>query len=160
MKHLKQKGKFLVAEEGSLSVLISALFLVVFILSVGIIDVTDSYLAKRELTQIGEDALLIASHSLDENRYYLGVPSTIPGQSARVPIDCRIALGKFGIEINSHNLRNNIIAFSGWSCVSDQITASISSSIQAIVTFPIISRINGGRIEVSATVGATSELSN
>lgn len=160
MKHLKLTGKFLVAEEGSLSVLISALFLVVFILSVGIIDVTDSYLAKRELTQIGEDALLIASHSLDENRYYLGVPSTIPGQIARVPIDCQIALGKFGREINSHNLRNNIIVVSGWSCVSDQITASISSSIQAIVIFPIISRINGGRIEVSATVGATSELSN
>ena len=159
-QHLNQKGNFLVSEEGSLSILISSLFLVVFILSVGIIDVSDSYLAKRELTQIGEDGLLIASHSLDENRYFLGVNSNISGQKARVPIDCQIALGKFNREMVSHNLRRNLIVVSGWSCVNDQITASISSSIQTIVTFPIISRINGGKIEVSSTVGATSELSN
>ena len=57
-------------EEGSILVLITTLFLLVFILSIGIIDVSDSYLAKRELIQIGEDAILVASHSLNENLYY------------------------------------------------------------------------------------------
>ncbi len=149
-------------EEGSVSVLISALFIVVFILSIGIIDISDSYLAKRELTQLGEDALLVASHSLDESRYYSGI-GLAPGQQGaqvRVPIDCQVALRKFHSEITSHYLRKNNVEVSGWRCIDDQITASISSSIQAIVTFPIISAINGGKIAVSATIGATSELSS
>ena len=52
-------------ESGSISIFISGLFIIVFTLSVGIIDVSDSYLAKRELIQIGEDAILVASHSID-----------------------------------------------------------------------------------------------
>lgn len=160
MNLIGQVRNFIRSEEGSLSVLISALFLVVLTLSIGIIDITDSYLAKRELTQLGEDALLVASHTLDENRYYLRTPTEIFGNSNRVPIDCQVASAKFASEVSSHNLRGNVIVVSGWNCVNDQITASISSSIQALVIFPIISQINGGRVDVSATIGATSELSS
>lgn len=66
---------------------------------------------------------------------------------------------KFSAEISTRNLRRNLIGVSGWSCSNDQITASISSSIQALVNFPILSRINGGKIGVNATIGATSEIS-
>jgi hypothetical protein len=154
---------FMRKESGSISVLISGLFLLVLTLSIGIIDVTDSYLAKRELIAIGEDAILVASHSLDENRYYSDSPNSFGDSfgepNRRVPINCASAALKFSAEISTRNLRRNLIGVSGWSCSNDQITASISSSIQALVNFPILSRINGGKIGVNATIGATSEIS-
>jgi Flp pilus assembly protein TadG len=146
-------------EQGSISVLISGLFLLVLILSIGIIDISDSYLAKRELIQIGEDAILVASHSLDKARYYSGEFASNGSIDSRVPIDCAAAAAKFNSEIYSKSLRKNLIKVSGWSCSSDQITASISSKVQAIVNFPILSKITGGAIQVNATIGATSELS-
>ena len=146
-------------EEGSISVLISSLFLLVFILSIGIIDVSDSYLAKRELIQIGEDAILVASHSLNENLYYSDVAG-LNSTNGRVPIDCALAEIKFHSELTLRNLRNNEIVVSGWSCSGDQITAGIRAKIQALVNFPILSNINNGYIAIDAVVGATSELSD
>ena len=146
-------------EEGSISVLISSLFLLVFILSVGIIDVSDSYLAKRELVQIGEDAILVASHSLNENLYYSDA-SGLSATNDRVPIDCALAEIKFHSELSLRNLRNNEIVVSGWSCSGDQITAVIRAKIQALVNFPILSNINNGFISIDAVIGATSELSD
>lgn len=150
------------SEEGSISVLITTLFLLVFILSIGIIDISDSYLAKRELTQIGEDAILVASHSLNENLYYSDSLS-LSANNGRVPIDCAVAEIKFHAEITLRKLRNNEIAVSGWHCSGEQITASIKSKIQALVNFPILSNINNGNVGVigiDAIIGATSELSN
>ena len=146
-------------EEGSISVLITTLFMTVFILSIGIIDVSDSYLAKRELIQIGEDAILVASHLLNENLYYsdVAVPNATNG---RVPIDCALAEIRFHSEIALRNLRNNEIGVSGWNCTGDQITAGIRAKIQALVNFPILSKINEGQIPINAVVGATSELTN
>lgn len=152
--------EFIRKESGSISVLISGLFLLVLTISIGIIDVTDSFLAKRELMQIGEDAILVASHSLDETRYYSGSSNSSGALNQRVPINCASAALKFSAEISAKNLRRNLIGVSGWSCSNDQITASISSSIQALVNFPILSRINGGKIGVNATIGATSEISS
>jgi hypothetical protein len=145
-------------ESGSISIFISGLFIIVFTLSVGIIDVSDSYLAKRELIQIGEDAILVVSHSIDENRYYSGSQSFGGGSTERVPLDCVEAAVKFMTEVSLRNLRRNSISVSGWSCNRDQITASISSNIKAIVSFPILSNIIGGQISINATVGATSEM--
>ncbi|CAB4949515.1 unannotated protein [freshwater metagenome] len=153
------RAKTLIHDEGgSISVLITSLFLLVFILSVGIIDVSDSYLAKRELIQIGEDSILVASHSLNESLYYsesLGLSAS----NGRVPIDCTMAEVKFRMEISSRELRKNEISVSGWRCSGDQITASISSNIQALVNFPILVDLNNGQIGINAIVGATSELS-
>jgi hypothetical protein len=147
------------SEAGSISVLISSLFLLVFILSVGIIDISDSYLAKRELIQIGEDAILVASHTLNENLYYTDSQS-LDAKSERVPIDCSLAEIKFHAEVAVRSLRNHEISVSGWRCSGDEITASISSKIQALVNFPILSNINNGFIGIDAIIGATSEVSN
>jgi len=155
----KPSESFAFKEEGSISVLITSLFLLVFILSVGIIDISDSYLAKRELIQIGEDAILVASHSLDENLYYSDLQS-MSVINGRVPIDCQLAEITFHAEINQKNLRENEVLVSGWHCTGNEITASISSKIQALVNFPILSNLNGGYIDISAIIGATSELSN
>ena len=146
-------------EEGSISVLITSLFLLVFILSIGIIDVSDSYLAKRELIQIGEDAILVASHSLDENLYYSDAAG-LNATNGRVPINCALAEIKFHSELTLRNLRNNEIVVSGWSCSGDQITAGIRAKIQALVNFPILSNMNNGHITIDAVIGATSELSD
>jgi hypothetical protein len=159
MVPLKSNRAFINSEVGSISVLISSLFLIVFVLSVGIIDVSDSYLAKRELIQIGEDAILVASHTLDENLYY-SESQIFGATTARVPIDCSTAEIKFYAEIALRSLRNNEISVSGWRCSGDEITASISSKIQAIVNFPILSNINKGLIGINAIIGATSEVSN
>jgi hypothetical protein len=155
----KPSESFAFKEEGSISVLITSLFLLVFILSVGVIDISDSYLAKRELIQIGEDAILVASHSLDENLYYSDLQS-MSVINGRVPIDCQLAEITFHAEINQKNLRENEVLVSGWHCTGNEITASISSKIQALVNFPILSNLNGGYIDISAIIGATSELSN
>ena len=155
----KPSKNFACNEEGSISVLITSLFLLVFILSVGIIDISDSYLAKRELIQIGEDAILVASHSLDESLYYSDSES-MSSINSRVPIDCLLAEIKFHAEINKKNLRENEVFVSGWRCTGDEITASITSKIQALVNFPILSNLNGGNIDINAIIGATSELSN
>ena len=156
---LKATSTFAQSEAGSISVLISSLFLIVFILSVGIIDISDSYLAKRELIQIGEDAILVASHTLNENLYYTDSQS-LGATSGRVPIDCSLAEIKFHAEVALRSLRNNEVSVSGWRCSGDEITASISSKIQALVNFPILSNINDGFIGIDAIIGATSEVSN
>ena len=156
---LKATSTFAQSEAGSISVLISSLFLLVFILSVGIIDISDSYLAKRELIQIGEDAILVASHTLNENLYYTNLQS-LDAKIGRVPIDCSLAEIKFHAEVAVRSLRNNEVSVSGWRCSGDEITASISSKIQALVNFPILSNINNGFIGIDAIIGATSEVSN
>jgi hypothetical protein len=156
---LKATSAFVQSEAGSISILISSLFLLVFILSVGIIDISDSYLAKRELIQIGEDAILVASHTLNENLYYTDSQS-LDAKSGRVPIDCSLAEIKFHAEVAVRSLRNHEISVSGWRCSGDEITASISSKIQALVNFPILSNINNGFIGIDAIIGATSEVSN
>ena len=156
---MKPTRAFMDSEVGSISVLITSLFLLVFILSVGIIDISDSYLAKRELIQIGEDAILVASHILDENLYYSD-SQNLGATTGRVPIDCSMAEIKFHAEIALRRLRNNEISVSGWRCSGYEITASISSKIQAIVNFPILSNMNKGLIGIDAIIGATSEVSN
>lgn len=57
-------------------------------------------------------------------------------------------------------MRGLEIAVSGWQCSSDQITASISSKITALINFPILSKLNSGAIGIDAIIGATSELAN
>jgi len=156
--HRKLLREIRCGEAGSISVLISGLFLLVFILSVGIIDVSDTYLAKRELIQIGEDAILVASHSLNASRYYTSSQIVNGTSNNRVPIDCMVAASKFNSEIRLRSLRKNLITVSGWSCSNDQITASISSNIRPIVNFPILTNIAGGVIRINSIIGATSEL--
>ena len=158
-KALNPSKALVASEAGSISVLITSLFLLVFILSVGIIDISDSYLAKRELIQIGEDAILVASHTLNENLYYSDLQE-LNLSNSRVPIDCALAESKFRGEITLRNLRNNEISVSGWHCSGYEITASINSKIQALVNFPILSNINNGLISIDAIIGATSEVSN
>ena len=64
------KYSFLLSEEGSISLLLVFLFLITAISSLVVVDVADAYLAKRQLSQIGEAAAQIGTHQIDLNRYY------------------------------------------------------------------------------------------
>jgi hypothetical protein len=141
------------SENGSLSVLISGLFLLVLTLSIGILDISDTYLAKRELIQIGEAALGPAAHAIDLARYYQeGALSS----GRRVPLDCTAARTIIQNEIMQRTLRDAVIDISSWRCESDQMSVTLHSSVLPLVNFPLLSQITGPRISVVATVGAGS----
>jgi len=140
-------------EVGSISILIMGLFIILLTLSLGIIDLSDAYLAKRELTSIGESAVSIAAQSLDQARYYNDGVSN-PG--AFVPIDCTLAASKFQSEIAQAMLRESALSVNSFSCQGDQIVADISANILPAVRFPIINDLVGKSISIKASVGAGS----
>jgi Flp pilus assembly protein TadG len=145
---------FLISDEaGSISILIMGLFLILLTLSLGIIDLSDAYLAKRELTNIGESAVSIAAQSLDQARYY---NEGISNAGALVPIDCTLATSKFQSEIAQAALRESSVSVNSFSCQGDQILADISASISPAVKFPIINNLVGKSILIKASVGAGS----
>jgi Flp pilus assembly protein TadG len=140
-------------EVGSISVLIMGLFLILLTLSLGIIDLSDAYLAKRELISIGESAVSIAAQSLDQSRYY---NEGVSNAGALVPIDCTLAASKFQSEIAQTMLREGMVLVTGFTCQGDQIAADISASISPAVRFPIINNLVGKSLTIQASVGAGS----
>ena len=129
------------------------LFLLLLSLSIGIIDLSDSYLAKRELTQVAESAVTIAAHSLDQARYY---EDGLVNSNGKVPIDCTSANSTFRGEIGKNFLRGKEISVDSVSCQGDLLEVSISSRIQPLVSFPLLTQIAGAQIEIKAVVGAGS----
>ena len=69
MRDIKQS---IYEERGSLSILIMTLFLLLLVFSFTIIDISDAYLAKRQLTEIGDVAITKAAHAISLSRYYSG----------------------------------------------------------------------------------------
>ena len=106
--------------------LTSGLFVLLLMISVGIIDISDAYLAKRELIQIGESSVSHAAQSLDSTRYY---EDGILNSGGRVPIDCNSANLMFQDEMAHKSLRKNSIDVITFECTPEQITAEISSNI-------------------------------
>ena len=147
-------------DRGSLTVLTSGLFVLLLLISFGLIDVSNAYVAKKELLHIGEAAISNASHSLAASRYYNGQLSVAHLQSGktefRVPIDCSAAQGTFYSEISGENLRGFPIQVVNWSCQDDVLTASLKSSISLPLQLPLIGGAIGDPIAVDATIGATS----
>jgi hypothetical protein len=149
----KYLSNFISDESGSLSILISGLFLLLLTLSIGIIDVSDSYIAKHELVQISESAISVAAHALDESRYY---EEGIANSTGLVPIDCAKANSVFRAEIAGNLLRGSAIDIDSISCDGDLLTASVKSAIRPLVLFPLLNQITGSEVTIKATVGAAS----
>ena len=86
-------------ETGSLSILVFALFFVLLVSSLGVVDISDNFLAKRQLIEIGEVAITQAAHQLSLSRYYSGNvlmdSSGADGTQFRIPLDQRCA-GRIG----------------------------------------------------------------
>ena len=93
-------ARLLFREEGSLSILIIALFLIALISLAIIINVAVVANAKRSLDQVTEAAAMRAIHNLDEKSYYSGkhtILTSIVNLAAsgnysdnRIPIDCEL----------------------------------------------------------------------
>ena len=145
-------------ESGSLVILTFSFFLLLLISSLAVIDVSDSFLAKRQLVEIGEVAITRAAHSISLSRYYSGNilmdTSGADGNQFRIPIDCEAAQLAFQNEISSSELRGQVISVTSWSCVDDEVDATLEVQIPTLISLPL--GIGSKSLTISSTVGATS----
>lgn len=148
--------RFIHDESGSISLLLIFLFLVTAISSLAVVDISDAYLAKRQLAQIGEAAAQIGTHQIDLSRYYsAGLTDSGMGYQ-QVPIDCNSAILYAQRYLNSNTLRGNPIAMMGSGCENEKVRLSIRSEIRPIISFPIVIGSFGQRFVINSQVIATS----
>jgi len=147
-----------VDETGSLVILIFSLFLLLLILIFGIMNISDAFLAKRELVGIGEVAVSKAAHQISLERYYSGNilmdQSGPDGSNFRIPIDCAAAWSAFESEVSTSNLRGHAISIVDWSCVNDEVSGTLSAQIPMLIGLPFDLSRDGETIQ--STVAATS----
>ena len=150
--------KVLGDETGSLILLIFTLFLLLLISSFAIVDVSDSFLAKRELVAIGEVAITRAAHQISLTRYYSGNilmdNSGGDGAAFRIPLDCPVAFAAFQAEVSASLLRNRVVAITSWSCQNDEATGTLQVNIPLLLKLPF--GIGAGGTNITSSVGATS----
>ncbi len=158
VSRLQNISREILDETGSLSFLIITLFLLMLLFSFLIINVSDAYLAKRELDNVGEIAITRAAHAIDLNRYYSGErtadEASGDGLAFRVPLDCATAESNFQNSIVSSNLRGEAISIQNWQCQADEVSATISAIIPTALEMPL--GIGSATTEVTASIGATS----
>jgi hypothetical protein len=148
--------KFIKDESGSISLLLVFLFLVTAIISLVVIDISDGYLAKRQLAQVGEAAAQIGSHQIDLNRYYSqGLIDSGMGYK-QVPLDCNSAINYALRFLNSNSLRGNPIRLTGASCQNEKVTLNIQSEIRPLITLPIVTGTFGQRFLINSKVITTA----
>jgi hypothetical protein len=138
---------------GSLIVFISFLFLVALIISLGIVDVSDSFLAKRELISAGEDLLSAGVQQIDLSRYYQN--GIDPGTS-RVPINCAEAISIMQSLVSDVSVRGVHPILDSIECVQDSLSISLSLWIKPLVTIPFISSFSGRTELITAHLNEAS----
>jgi len=152
---------------GSITPLISGLFLILLVLSAGLVDVADAFLAKRELIQIVEPKAQRAVRSIDLFRYYNGnsvINNVIlfSRNSLRVPINCVEAIAQARENLSGSLFRNNPIYIEEIECTNDELLITVNSEIRPIIDFSIFSQLlksdksRKGWIPINTTVGVTS----
>jgi len=145
-------------ETGSLSILVFALFFVLLVSSLGVVDISDNFLAKRQLIEIGEVAITQAAHQLSLSRYYSGNvlmdSSGADGTQFRIPLDCAKAFSTFEEEIAVSQFRGEVISIQGWNCSNDEVSGTLSAQIPVLLKLPL--GIGGETTTITATIGATS----
>ena len=148
--------RFIYDESGSISLLLVFLFLATAITSLVVVDISDAYLAKRQLSQIGEAAAQIGTHQIDLNRYYnQGLTDSGLGYQ-QVPIDCNSAILYAQRFLFANTLRGNPISMTGSSCENEKVSLSIRSEIRPIISLPIVVGSFGQRFIINSKVIATS----
>jgi hypothetical protein len=147
-------------DRGSLSLLTFGLFLILLVLAFETINISASFLVKRELLHVGESAIQRATHSLALDRYYQSnfiLDSIASGvERLRVPIDCEQARSTFYSEIATSQLRDRPIAVESWRCEADRLDATIVLNYQPPLAIPIIVTIGNNAQKISATIGASA----
>src|ERR1019366_1774304 len=150
--------RFLRDDSGSLVILSFSLFLLLLISSLAVIDISDTFLAKRQLVEIGEVAITRAAHSISLSRYYSGNilmdTSGADGTQFRIPLDCQTAQLAFQNEISSSALRGQGISITSWRCINDEVEATIQAQVPVLISLPL--GIGANSSMITSTVGATS----
>jgi hypothetical protein len=145
-------------DSGSLVILVLSLFFLLLMSSLAVVDISDNFLAKRQLIEIGEVAITRAAHQISLSRYYAGniLMDTSGGDGAqfRIPIDCQKAYGSFFDEIATSSLRANPITITSWSCSGDEVTGTLTTEIPILLRLPM--GMGSASTVISSTVGATS----
>ena len=145
-------------DRGSLIILMITLALVLLVSSLGLINISNNFLAKRELVEIGEVATSRAAHQISLARYYSGNilmdNSAADGAQFRIPLDCGKAFATFSNEISSSTLRSHPISIMNWSCANDEVAVTIEAEIPVLLQLPF--GIGSATTFVSATIAATS----
>jgi len=154
-----QKGLRKAQEEsGSLVVLVLTIFFLLLVGSLAIVDISDNFLAKRQLIEIGEVAITRAAHQISLTRYYSGNilmdNSGGDGTQFRIPLDCQSAYGSFHDEIAAATLRGNFIAITSWNCSNDEVTGTITAEIPVLLKLPL--GIGSQKTVITTVVAATS----
>ena len=143
-------------EKGSISVLIIGLGIIALTLSIGILDFSDAFLAKRELLQISEEATQRAAHEISLSDYYRG---NFESQSTmQIPLDCNASLQTIAELISNSRLRGNQILVQETSCDGNSVGVTLKSSIRPIVKFTLLNSLFGGTLEITAKSTAASIL--
>ena len=155
--------EWFIREDGSLSLLITSLFLFTLVLSFAIIDISGAYLAKRELINMGEAAISRSAHNVDLNRYYSGdrVTSGINPSTGDptylVPVDCQSAEKSLASEVSELSLHGSAVNISQFSCEADILHATLESKIAPTLRLPLL---NGSIMNGLLTISATLSVSN
>jgi Flp pilus assembly protein TadG len=163
--------KFVKEDDGSISVLVIGLFLLLLTISLILTDISSIYLAKRSLSLATEAAVQRAMKNLDEASYYsgeynfnqllvnsFGEAENDPG----IPINCGAGLqdvqevlrswqqrGTASIRENVANLR-----LKNYECDGFQIYIETSATAQIPVLIPFIDL---SEVEISSFAGAVGE---
>jgi hypothetical protein len=156
--------KSLLAQDGSISVLIISLFLILMTISIGFVDIADASYAKRELIQIIEPIVQSSARSISLPSYYQrtsdGVSSiqesTING---RVPIDCEKAISLIQKYTSVSSLRDSQIWIEKIECDGSEIFVQVSSEIRPVIDLALLNSSGAkskGLIQIKAEVGAAS----
>ena len=147
-------------DRGSLTIFITTLFLLVLLLGLETINISSTYLAKRELIITGEGAIQRAAHTIDLDRYYQGdllqLSATGNSSSFKVPIDCEGARREFVQRIGTAQLRGGLITISNWNCSQDSVSAALSAAFVPPLTISFLGLFTGRAQTITAEVGATS----
>ena len=145
-------------DAGSLVILVLALFFLLLVGSLAVVDISDNFLAKRQLVEIGEVAITRAAHQISLSRYYSGniLMDTSGGDGAqfRIPLDCQSAYHSFSDEISASSLRANPITITSWSCSDDEVIGTVTAEIPILLKLPL--GIGSRTTVITSTVGATS----
>ena len=150
-------------EAGSITPLISIYFVIVMTAIFIVADVSSTFIARRELINNVETALAIASHELDEMRYYyrLPLPSSLSaGENRNLPIDCGDAARTFNKEVQLINesrseksKSGNLLTIIGFDCDGKELRSRASSAHTLPFSLPIFSSKEFTNVvEVAVTV--------
>lgn len=155
-------------EEGSISLLIIALFVVTVATLLVITNIASIAIAQRSLVQASEVAVQRGVQNLDLEAYYVGEGGMLSGiwnnGAVPIPIECSSARSAITDELRHLNSSNNSLLrreirevwMSEFNC--DGVSVGISTSAFAVLPLQV-PFLNLKNIELHTSVGATNSRS-